>query len=189
MANLVELRGDGLAARCAAHLLQTAGIGLAAGAATARPRVPGIMVGQGTQQLFADVFQRTDLFDGMPRIERRVVSWGPKPEPKAFAHQAVVANEDLLFTRLGQHFDRPKPNQADWTLFSAGPLPQTGPARSAGSRTAFVGHMALLKPEAAGTCWVESLPVGWLFLLPDSDKTAWLLGTGAPLAECLPHSR
>ena len=178
MSNLVELRGDGIAARCAAHLLQSAGIEVGAGAASTRARVPAIMIGQATQQLFEDVFQRDDLFRGMPRIHRRVVSWGPGSAPKTLPHSAVVASEDLLFARLGQHFDRAPSEKVDWTMFSAGPLPHTGPSRGAGSRTAFVGRMALANADASGACWVESLPAGWLFLLPDSDKTAWLLCTG-----------
>jgi 2-polyprenyl-6-methoxyphenol hydroxylase-like FAD-dependent oxidoreductase len=38
-------------------------------------------------------------------------------------------------------------------------------------------------------CWIESLEAGWLFLIPNPPRTAWLLAVGSAPSELLTASR
>src|SRR5712692_4734072 len=91
----VVIRGDGIAAHCCAHLLCAAGFRVAM-ERTGQPRLPAIMLTEATQHLFKDVFGHEDLFDGLPRIRKRVVAWGPNAKPLALDHAAVVVSEQFL---------------------------------------------------------------------------------------------
>ena len=95
----VLIRGEGAAACCCAHLLTREGVPLIVETAS-RPKVPVIMLGEATQRLLADVFHRDDLFEGLPRIHKRVVSWGKNAGALALPHSAVVASEEGLLARI-----------------------------------------------------------------------------------------
>src|SRR5690242_8503647 len=95
----IFIRGEGVAANCCAHLLRQSGFPLVI-ERTERPKLPAIMLGETTQSLFRDVFGRPDLFYGLPRIERRVVAWGPNAKQLALPHSAVVVSEQVLLERL-----------------------------------------------------------------------------------------
>ena len=183
----IAVRGDGIAARCCAHLLSSAGIAVAF-ASERRPRLSAIMVGAATQKLFADVFDTHDLFAGMRRIDRRVVSWGPGATPLSMPHFAAVVNENLLFERIPTVPAAASSSPLDWSIIASGSLPGIAIPQAVGSRVAFAVPVELRDPAASSTCWMESLPAGWLFLLPDSDQTAWLIGT-KDVDECLRESR
>jgi len=111
----VLIRGEGVAACGCIHLLSRAGISPTI-ESTPRPKVPAIMLGEATQKLLADVFDRRDLFDGLPRINKRVVAWGKNSSPVALAHSAVVASEEVLLDRIQSvfphhaHVTGPEPN-------------------------------------------------------------------------------
>jgi hypothetical protein len=102
----VPIIGDGIAARCCAHIL---GVDVEP---VDRARIPALIVGEPTQRLIADIFERDDVFAGCPQIERRVVAWGG--DPVALPHRAVVISEEELVSRLrpkvGQVADLP----SDW---------------------------------------------------------------------------
>src|SRR5215470_16458946 len=91
----VVIQGDGIAAHCCAHLLCSAGVQAAMERAD-RPRLPAIMLGEATQQLFKDVFKQEDLFTRQLRIRKRVVAWGPNSKPVTLDHAAVVVSEQFL---------------------------------------------------------------------------------------------
>jgi hypothetical protein len=167
----VAIVGDGVAACCCAHILGT-GV-----EAADRARVPALIVGEPTQRLIADIFEREDVFDGMPRIERRVVAWGG--EPVALPHRAVVIAEDELVRRL-----RPAESTGDlnWTIHTARPLPPECVEHHFGTRMATAS--AVVAAGDASTFWIESLPAGWLFLLP-----GWLLAVGGGADALLAESR
>src|SRR5258708_5245705 len=72
----VLIRGEGVAAYSCAYLLGAAGFRVVQERID-RTRLPAILLNESTQALLSDVFGRRDLFEGIPRIDRRVVAWGP----------------------------------------------------------------------------------------------------------------
>src|SRR5580658_9614290 len=95
----VGIRGDGVAARCCAHLLGEAGLRVSFEPGS-RPRVPAIMLGDAAQQLIRDIFERDHLFRGLPKITRRMVAWGDQPAVE-LDHSAVMVSEEFLLDSLG----------------------------------------------------------------------------------------
>jgi hypothetical protein len=186
----VLIRGEGVAACCCAHLLSRAGLPLIVETGD-RPRVPAIMLGEATQKLLTDVFDRRDLFDGLPRINKRIVAWGKNSAPIALPHSAVVVSEEGLLDRIQSGL--PQPNfssgrEPAWTIFAARPLPPSAEEHHFGSRMASASAVKLKTGCDPGACWVESLDHGWLFLLPGDDR-AWLLSVGDPAETLLAQSR
>jgi hypothetical protein len=148
------------------------------------------MIGETSQRVLADIFSEAELFKGLPRIRKRVVKWGAQAEALALPHSAVVISEQALLNRI-----EPLPAStqmmeiegADWTIFSSRPLPEASEEIQFGSRVA-AASAVVLKPESdAEASWVESLPAGWLFLLPDGGN-GWLLSVGGPAESLLAES-
>jgi len=175
----VLIRGEGVAAYTCAHLLDAAGIPVAVETA-GRPKLPAILLGEPTQQLICDVFDQPALFDGLPRIERRVVAWGA--DPVTVPHRAVVISETDLAARLGPAClgEVAKPG---WTIYAKSPLPAACTEHEFGHRSATV-HKVSVKGDTAAL-WIESVADGWLFLIPQG----WLLAVGAPAEELLARSQ
>jgi hypothetical protein len=144
-----------------------------------------------TQKLLADVFERQDLFAGLPQIRNRVVVWGPGAQAVTLPHSAVVVSEQELLNRiqagLGEvptALDKP-----DWTIFASAPLRASSIEQHFGSRFAAASR-ATLKPDCdPAACWIESLDSGWLFLLPNGNGEAWLLSVGEPAESLFASSR
>jgi hypothetical protein len=175
----VLIRGEGVAASCCAHLLSRGGLPSIVETGD-RPRVPAIMLGEATQKLLADVFDRRDLFDGLPRINKRIVAWGQNSAPIALPHSAVVISEEGLLDRIQSGLPRPNPSsgrEPAWTIFAARPLPRSSEEHHFGSRMASASAVKLKAGCDPGACWIEALDHGWLFLLPGGDR-AWLLSVG-----------
>ena len=190
MASSVLISGEGVAASCCGHLLTKAG--LAVDAQTGgRPRVPAIMLGDAAQKLLADVFERQDLFNGLPRIRKRIVAWGRNAEPLPLPHSAVVVSENALLGRIQSKLPDLKTcpdRDVAWTIFASRPLPPPAEDHHFGSRLAIASPVALKPGTESDACWIESLDEGWLFLLP-SDEQAWLLSVGGPPDALLARSR
>jgi len=178
----VLIRGQGVAAYCCAHLLDAAGFEVALEAAD-RPKLPAILLGEPTQQLMTDVFGEPRLFDGLPRIEKRVVAWGGTPV--TVPHRAVVISEENLMARLGRRGTGF--SLSDWTVYAARPLPEDCLDRPFGARAA-TAHAVTLKEESAAL-WIESVEAGWLFLLSGGNGTGWLLSVGDAAETMLGESR
>ncbi len=190
MAPSVLIRGEGVAACCCVHLLSRGALSLIVEAGD-RPRVPAIMLGEATQKLLTDVFDRRDLFDGLPRINKRIVAWGQNSAPIALPHSAVVVSEEGLLDRIQPGLPHPNPSsgrEAAWTIFAARPLPRSSEEHHFGSRMATASAVKLKTGCDPGACWIESLDHGWLFLLPGGDR-AWLLSVGDPAETLLAQSR
>ncbi len=166
----VRVRGDGVAARCCAHLLSQAGFRVSF-EATSRPRVPAIMLGDAAQQLIRDIFQQDHLFRDLPRISKRIVAWGPDAIPVELEHSAVVVSEEFLLNSLGQALHEEV--SADWTIYSAPPLPAPTVEHRFGSRMACPMPVELKASAEPNACWIESVENGWLFL-----NAGWLLAVG-----------
>lgn len=187
----IAIRGDTVAAWCCAHLLKRAGVKPALERAV-RPRLPAVMLSEAALGLIRDVFESPDLFRTAHRITRRCVAWGHDAEPAAFDHAAVVVSERGLLSELEQvvaapdeHLDR----EADFTIFASRPLPTEPIEHCFGSRTAQAAQIRLKDPHDSGSCWIESLEDGWLFLIPDAAESGWLLSVGSSPRTALRHSR
>jgi len=176
----VVIRGDGVAAYCCAYLLDKAGLQVAL-ASVDRPRLPAIMLGDQALALIRDVFDDPGLLYNLPRIGKRVVAWGSHAEPLAVEHSAVVVSEEVLLTALRPALipEFNPSHEAHWTVFAARPLPAQTVEHRFGSRVASVVHVTLNGNADPGACWIESLEDGWLFLIPTSPRSGWLLAVGS----------
>jgi hypothetical protein len=187
----VRILGDGVAASCCVHLLRRAGQRLFLERAD-RPKVPAIMLGDTAQKMLSDIFERADLFEGIPRIRKRMVAWGTATEALVLPHSAVVISEETLLNRIhprvevGPDTIAPEP---EWTIFASRPLPPGSTIHHFGSRMAAASGVKLKVECDAEACWVESLPAGWLFLLPMGELRGWLLSVGGEVPSLLEQSR
>lgn len=189
--SIVLIRGDGIAAHCSAYLLARAGLRPVLEAPD-RPKIPAIMLSETTQKLLQDIFERADLFRGLPRIRKRIVDWGANARRLVLPHSAVVVSEPALLNRIrqappssdGNHLER-----ADWTIFTSRPLPANSTERHFGSRHATASAVKLKDGSDSEACWVESVDEGWLFLLPDGAGKGWLLSVGGSSESLLAASR
>jgi hypothetical protein len=187
----VLIRGDGIAAQCCAHRLGGSGFRVVI-ESVRRPKPPAIMIGGTTQRMFQDVFAREDLFEGLPRITKRVVAWGVDSKAQALAHSAVVVDEQSLLERLG-----PKPpterrledGEPGWTIMTSRPAQAESVEHQFGSRIVSATPVTLSDASDPSACWVESLDRGWLFLVPDGFGRGWLLAAGGPVESLLDGSR
>src|SRR6266436_4868342 len=69
----VLIRGEGIAGTCCSRLLGDAGLQLTV-EKLRRSKLPAVMLGDTAQKLLRDVFDRADLFEGLPQIRKRVVA-------------------------------------------------------------------------------------------------------------------
>ena len=186
----IVLRGDGIAALTCGYLLQSAGFGVSIERAP-RAYVPALMLSASSQALFRDVLELRDAFSSLPRIQKRVVKWGPQPEPVALPHSAVIASEQFLLEMVAKLFraSASSPEAADWTIISSRPLPESVIEHGFGSQVATVTLVELEKGSDSTACWIESLEDGWLFLMPDAPASGWLISVGGPLNAHLNSSR
>jgi hypothetical protein len=177
----VVIRGNSTAGWCCAHLLTKAGFRPTLQRA-GRPRLPAIMLSEAALALMREIFERPNLFVKAPRINRRVVKWGRNAQPISLDHAAVVVSEEELLSELSDEREVPDEQpgtiDADFTIFSSRPLPAGPVEHCFGSRTASTARVLLKDPADSATCWIESLEDGWLFLIPNAEKSGWLLFVG-----------
>jgi hypothetical protein len=134
--------------------------------------------------LLRDVLGRPNLLVGLPRIARRIVAWGGNA-PVTVPHAGAVASGTTLAAAL-QDPPRATEDPAFFTIYST-PVPNI-PHQHFGSRPAEAAAVHLTRSADRQACYIESVPSGWLFLIPHGD-TAWLLGVGAALDDLLAESR
>jgi hypothetical protein len=162
----VSIEGAGVAACCAAHLLN------ASGRSDDRARVPAVLLSNTAQLLICDIFGRKNLFDCDHRIRKRIVAWGGQ-RPVTVEHVGVVVSEQQLLDRL-----RPAIEETDatapWTIFTS--RARHSVQRQFGTRIATAARVEIAGDSSA--CAIESLDAGWLFLVPDSVDCGWLLSVG-----------
>ena len=177
----VGIHGNGVAACCCAHLLQRAGLTVGWGETRRRP-LPALLLGNAAQALIRDIFGKKDLFRDGHRISSRVVAWGGR-DAVTLDHSAVVVSEQQLLERL-----RPagllNDVNAGWTIFASSPADTTEHAFGTRIATALPVELS----GGAETCAIESLTTGWLFLLPCSAASGWLLGIGGAPEDLLAQS-
>jgi hypothetical protein len=159
---------------------------------TNRPRVPAIMLNDAALELIRDVFGRPDLLRSAHRIQKRVVAWGRNDTPKVLEHSAAVVSEQTLLEALMDGLaleDEIANGEAAWRILASRPLPEHAVEHRFGSRSASAMKVDVRDGFDFGSCWIESLDNGWLFLIPDSSKSAWLLSVGSPAESLLDSSR
>jgi flavin-dependent dehydrogenase len=170
----VLIRGGGVAALTCAHLLRRAGFPVFFEGAE-RPRLPAILLSQAAQHLIAGVFDNHSLFEDLPPVQTRIVSWGA--DSVALPHQAVVLSEADLLSRLAgrdQDAGTPAPDGPAWTIHTL----TLAESHSFGYRQASVYAVDLDRDAEPYACWIESLGEGWLFLITTAPKHGWLLAVG-----------
>lgn len=184
----VLIRGDGVAARCCARLLQKAAFHVAI-EPPARARVPAIMLGDRAVALIRDVFGKPALLEKANRIERRVVSWGKEAEPVVLKHSAVVVSEAVLLESLDRGCEPASGVSPGFVIHTSKPLPPESQEHRFGTRHATAVEAALKNPADVSICRIESLEDGWLFLIPNAAESTWLIAVGAPAERLLGRSR
>jgi len=150
------------------------------------------MIGRRTQSILEDIFENKSLFDDLPQIRKRIVSWGVESTPSVFAHDAAVVSErDLLSRILSQSplEEQISAAHADWVIFAGGFF--SGPIieHEFGSRSAVVSSVTVRSDSEVDACWIESLPSGWLVLLPLERGRGCLLSVGGLPQDLLAMSR
>jgi len=185
----VLIRGDGVAARCCAHLLSRSGVPVSF-QPTDRARLPAIMLSEPAQALIREIFGREHLFRDLPQIRKRIVAWGRSASPIELEHSAVVVSEKLLLDSLGPA----PPNaatgaDAGWTVFASTPLPAAAAEHRFGSRIASATQVELKPTAEPAACWIESIEDGWLFLIASAPGSGWLLSVGLRPHDLLDQSR
>jgi hypothetical protein len=157
--------------------------------------LPAILVSQSTQKLLADIFESSELFEGLPEIRKRVVAWG-KGEPVMLPHSAVVVSEGVLLERLRARMADVNKRAVDRGV--AGPdstiVTARAPGDSAeqlhfGSRMALVSEVELREEAEQDACWVEAVEKGWLFMLAMGGGRGSLICVGGAVEELLAKSR
>jgi hypothetical protein len=148
------------------------------------------LISEQTQRLLTEIFGDSLSLADAPQIRKRIVRWGNQKEPVELPHRGLVLSEQALLDRLWQHVQlsenasaSPSPtSQVEWTIVSASnsdissePQPELW---SFGSRLALTTIVELDRRAPADCCWIESLPDGWLFLLPAGEGRATLISTG-----------
>jgi hypothetical protein len=150
------------------------------------------MLGQTAQKIFGDIFERRDLFEGCHRIQRRVVAWVEGRAPISIPHSGVVLSEQALLDRIelrpAQNLED-VPRQPEWRIITSHSSAVSSVEHHFGGRMAAVSAVKLAPAASADSCWIESLPSGWLFLLPCGAGRGWLLAVGGPAQSLLAESR
>jgi 2-polyprenyl-6-methoxyphenol hydroxylase-like FAD-dependent oxidoreductase len=126
------------------------------------------MLSESALALIRDVFSRPQLFQNAHRIRRREVAWRSGEPRTVFEHSAVVVSEEQLLAEL------PKPDtargEALYTLTATG-----SPSVRFGTRFAAATPATPSDPAA---CRIEAFPDGWVFHIPNSTSSEWILTVG-----------
>ena len=150
----VLICGGGVAGCCCANLLRRAGIHSIVEKVD-RPRLPAIMLGQTTQKIFEDIFERGDLFEGCHRIHRRVVAWVEGRPPIRVPHSAVVLSEQALLDRIelrpAPHVED-VPGEPEWRIITSYSSAGSSAEHHFGGRMAAASPVKLSPAARADSC-------------------------------------
>jgi 2-polyprenyl-6-methoxyphenol hydroxylase-like FAD-dependent oxidoreductase len=184
MAGQVNILGAGIAACCSAHLLVQQDFSVCLQRAS-HVRPTRLLLSEQTQSLFREIFAAPHLFAGAPRIRKRIVAWGENAQALELPHSGIVFSEQELLSDLWQRVGVPTPvpspagaAEATWTINSAHKSGSPKESKGFGARQASTNKVQLAEQVPQDCCWVESLPDGWLFLLPYGEGQAMLISTG-----------
>lgn len=187
----VLVRGDGVAAACCVRSLSAPGAPVSV-LRTSRPKLSAVLLSDATQSLLMDLFADQTLFQGLPRISKRIVAWGAAAQPIVLPHSALVITEQNLLERLWARVQQPLEqarNTPAWEIISSRSETPARDERCFGSRVAFVSQVQLKVSADRAACWAESLDAGWLFLFPLDEASACLIAVGGPAPSLIAQSR
>lgn len=178
----VAIEGGGIAAACCARRLEQAGVA-ADWRARGKRAVPAIMLSDPARALLRDCLSQPDLFAANRRIAKRIVAWGGQ-KPVALPHAAVMLGAgDLDFAPAETDASAVQPDMTIRTTIAA-----DEPMHRYGDRQGEAMQVRLLQADVAA-CIVESVNDGWLFLIPSTPETGWLLAIGGSCDALLDQSR
>ncbi len=190
MTSRIAIHGQGIAACCCATLLSEQQATIVP-VETSRSRLPAVLISDGTQTLLREIFQNENLFEGLPRIRKRVVAWnGAKAE--IFPHSAVIVGEQAIGERLQASvpgLSSGRPDEGAWNIFASKGSDELAPEMRFGSRVAGIMEVTLRESAESDACWAESVESGWLFLIATGKGTGSLICTGGEPASLLHGSR
>ena len=152
----VAVRGGGVAAAVAARLLRAGGCEVAVEVG-ARAGVPAVLLSDPARALLRDAMGVADLFEGLPRVARRVVDWGGAS--RTMPHAATLVPGPML-DALGEPGGQAA-GAADFSLLAGKASDE--PVRF-GERAATAVPVRL--EESRSECRIEAVASGWLFLMP-----------------------
>jgi len=190
MTSRIAIHGQGIAACCCAILLREQRASIVP-AGTSRPRLPVVLISDGTQALLREIFKNEKLFEGLPTIRKRVVAWNGA-EAESFPHSAVIVAEQAIGERLqasAPSLTGDKPDEGAWNIFASKSSDGLAPVMRFGSRTAAVMEVRLRESAEKDACWAESVESGWLFLIATGNGKGSLICTGGEPAALLQGSR
>jgi hypothetical protein len=186
----IAIHGQGIAACCCATLLREQRARIVP-AEMSRPRLPAVLISDGTQALLREIFQNEKLFEGLPSIRRRVVAWnGAKAE--TFPHSAVIVGEQAIGERLRAPIPvstNDRPDETESKIFTSKGSEELSPEMRFGSRMASVMEVKLREPAEKDACWAESVESGWLFLIATGNGKGSLICTGGEPTSLLQSGR
>lgn len=186
----IAIHGEGIAACCCAMLLREQGRTLGP-AQERRPRLPAVLISDGTQALLREIFQNEKLFEGLPEIRKRVVAWNGV-EAETFPHSAVIVREQVIRECLQARLpalSSDAPDEAEWNIFTSKVPEKLAPEWRFGSRVATVAEVTLRESAERDACWAESVESGWLFLIATGNGKGSLICTGGEPASLLKGSQ
>ena len=186
----VAVQGDGVAACCAVQLLRKSKIPVRL-KVNRRASPLTVLVSPSTQRLLQDVFDYPPLLQGLPVIDKRIILWGQQSEPLTLPHAGLAVSEASLLQRLWNRLedgDTALPVEPNWRVISRNEGSMVD-EQHFGSRRATAVEVQLREGSDPGACSIESLPAGWLFLLPSPSRKGSLLCVGGVPDALLGQSR
>lgn len=182
----VLIRGDGVSAATAAHLLACDGFAVAGARDVVRTPAPVAMLSDAAVALLRDLFGRPDMFAGRRTITRRIVDWGGTTPGILLHNGFVVSGVDLAAELPVSRVSSPEGDPFFTLRADASP---NGALRGFGRREAVAAAVDLAPDADMAACHVEATISGWLFLIPHGEGKGWLLGVGDTLDALLGESR
>lgn len=187
------LEGSGVAAVCVAQLLSDANIPVFH-MPHEQQKPAYILLGDQTQALLRSIFEGlkgADIFDGFPRITRRLVQWGPDAFGSDLPHSGIVVSERVLLDRLApwRSVSEVAVSDSSYAVRINTRRADHGVPLQFGSREARFAQVRLALSAEPDACWIESLEHGWLFLLSVGNGEGSLIAVGGEPEDLLRTSR
>lgn len=189
----VQIAGSGIAALSIAQLLSQSGIPYAVEPDNAK-QTRSVLLSSQTVQLLSAI-HRTDRFVQLSwPIQRRSVLWGDATAPVTVEHHGISISESRLAEELRSRLRSSRkstsgPASSEWLIETQLRAGSGDTLTRYGERRTAFQTVTLRSSADAHCCVTESVPNGWLFLLPTSSSEAALLCTGYHPEEVLAQSR
>ena len=204
---LALVNGAGVAGLTSAHLLAARGWRVDCAPGSQAPG-PVVVVGRPTADLLLELWQADEtLFEGAHRLQGRVIHWEPGASSAFSPAPALAMPVDVLRARLaeraraaGVRFVAPgqvDPASYDRVVQAGGRAVSPDASLAFGRRRGVAASIKLTSHARTDRAVMESVPGGWLFLIPRGLGRGALQAVfagdvadpGADLQRLLAHSR